>query len=283
MKCQWQELLNLLPVSIRQAVDTAGREDAQEVRLRLHTQAQVLKKNGAVWLDGAVTAEDIRFCLNAATRYSPWISGSITQGYITAVGGHRIGLCGQCVYNSDGLKNMNDITSVCIRVARDYPDVSGTVYRNKGSVLIIGAPGSGKTTFLRDLIRKVSDHCNKAVAVVDERRELFPFGDGKYFFERGKNTDVLSGCQKRTGVDMVLRTMGPQVIALDEITDPEDCRALSDAAWCGVQLIATAHAGSKQELLSRKIYRPVIESHIFDTLIMIHPDKSWQEEVLRQC
>lgn len=280
MKCQWTDLLNLLPGWLRQAVDEGGREDAQEIRLRINMQPEIVKGNGSVWLDGLISEDDIRFCLNAATRYSPWTSDTIVHGYITAPGGHRMGLCGQCIYDQDKLKNVNYVTSVCIRVARDFPGVSGDIYKNHGSILIIGAPGSGKTTFIRDLIRNISDLGNSAVAVVDERRELFPIQAGKYAFSCGKRTDILSGCSKNKGIDMVLRTMGPDVIAMDEITEEADCQALTGAAWCGVRLIATAHAGSKQDLLSRRIYRPIVDSKIFHTLITLQSDKAWKEEAM---
>lgn len=280
MICQWKELMRLLPPWIRQAVDEQGREDAQEIRLRLHTMPEIVKSDDSIWINGLVTSDDISFCLNTATRYSPWISESITDGYVTAVGGHRIGLCGQCMYDGDKLKNMNGITSLCIRVARDFDGISGLLYQNIKSILIVGSPGCGKTTLLRDLVRRISDLGNRTVAVIDERRELFPYQDGKYAFARGKRMDVLSGCKKAAGLDMLLRTMGPSVIALDEITNQEDCRALSEAAWCGVQLIATAHAAEKKDLLSRKIYSPILESRIFQTLITVHTDKSWEEEEL---
>lgn len=280
MKCQWQDLLNILPDWIRADVDRQGREDAQEIRMRLHEKPEIVKRNQNVFIDKTVSSDDIIFCINAATRYSPWTAGSVVQGFITAPGGHRIGLCGQCVYDGLKLKNITSISSLCIRVARDIEDVSGPVYQCADSVLIIGAPGCGKTTFLRDLIRRMSDLGNKAVAVIDERREIFPFQDGTFSFDRGKRTDVLSGCEKGAGLNMVLRTMGPAVIALDEITDAEDCVALSNAAWCGVQLIATAHAGNKKELLSRKIYRPILECGVFRTLIVLHADKTWSREVL---
>ena len=79
---------------------------------------------------------------------------------------------------------------------------------------------------------------------------------------------------------MAIRTMSPRVIAVDEITNADDCHALSMAAWCGVRLLATAHAGSKSDLYSREIYRPILDSKIFDTLIILHADKSWCEDVV---
>lgn len=278
MRCHWQELINLLPGWLREPVDRYGKDDMQELRLRIDMPPEIKTSKGSQYLERAITKIDIEFCLNMATRYSPWTSSGITQGYITAIGGHRIGICGECIYDGDKFKNIGSVTSLCIRVAREYQNVSGNLYLKKGSYIIIGCPGSGKTTFLRDLIRKISNQENGAIVVIDERRELFPQSAGKFLFERGHRTDVLSGCKKEKGLEMAIRTMSPTVVAVDEITDPEDCNGLCRAARCGVRLLATAHAGTKEEFFSRPIYKPLFENRIFDGLIWMYPDKSWQEE-----
>ena len=86
------------------------------------------------------------------------------------------------------------------------------------------------------------------------------------------------GCGKKEGLDIVLRTMGPETIAVDEITSEADCRGLLHAAWCGVSLIATAHAASKTDLYSRSVYRPLLDARIFDMLVILQKDKSWRVE-----
>ena len=140
-----------------------------------------------------------------------------------------------------------------------------------GSMLLLGPPGSGKTTLLRDLIRKVSR--SRMVGVVDERRELFPDG-----FARGENTDVLSGVGKAKGIDMVLRSMGPQTIAMDEVTCPADCEALVRAAWCGVELLATAHASSVRDLKARPVYRPLVQTGLFTRAAVLDRERCWHME-----
>ena len=279
MICQWQELLLILPVWLRGEVDRLQELSVNEIRLRLHSPPEVIGNSQTVILNRSITAEDLSFCINSATKYSPWTSGSITDGFITAAGGHRIGICGECVFNGDRLKNIVSLTSVCIRVAKDYPGITDSIQTINGSVLIIGKPGSGKTTFLRDLIRNFSNQ-NEAVTVIDERRELFPVVSGRFVFDRGLHTDVLSGCKKNIGLEMAIRTMSPDTIALDEITGQEDCLAVQSAAWCGVRILATAHAGNKSELLSREIYRPLLQNKIFKTLIVLQKDKTWKQEVM---
>lgn len=279
MICQWQELLLILPVWLRGEVDRLQDLSVNEIRLRLHSPPEIIGNSQTVTLNRSIVAEDLSFCINSATKYSPWTSGSISDGFITAAGGHRIGICGECVFSGDKLKNIVSLTSVCIRVAKDYPGITEPIQNLSGSVLIIGKPGSGKTTFLRDLIRSLSNK-NESVTVIDERRELFPVVSGHFVFDRGIHTDVLSGCKKSIGLEMAIRTMSPDTIALDEITGQEDCLAVQSAAWCGVRILATAHAGNKSELLSREIYRPLLQNKIFKTLIVLQKDKTWKQEVM---
>lgn len=280
MKCQWQEFIQILPQWLRPLVDESGRSDMTELRLRVGKPPEIVKGSYSEFLKRNIVNEDLNYILNTATRYSPWTSPSVKEGYITAAGGHRIGLCGEYVYMEGDVKNIRCLSSLCIRIARQITNVSGGVHKKSGSILIIGRPGSGKTTFLRDLIYQTSSHQKGSVVVIDERRELFPGSFGKFCFDTGDRTDILSGCYKVNGLEIAVRTLNPSVIAVDEITGDTDCLALSKAAWCGVRLFATAHAGSKKELFSRNIYKPILENKIFDTLIILQADKTWREEAL---
>lgn len=274
MMCQWDELLGILPRWMRQPVDGLGRYSLQELRLRQGAPPELVLGDGSRWLDRPCGREDLGFCIQAASRYSPWAAESVKKGYLTAPGGHRLGLCGLALYRGGTMTGLREITSVCIRVARDYPGIAKDAPMT-GSVLILGAPGWGKTTLLRDLVRQRSRL--QPVAVVDERGELFPEG-----YDTGARTDVLRGCRKGEGIDMVLRTMGPSVIALDEITAQEDCRGLLRAAGCGVTLLATAHAGCREEFFTRSIYSDLVEKGIFSWLIVMKPDKSFTVERMTQ-
>lgn len=278
MRCAWQAFLNLLPVWMRQAVDKHGKDTLQELRLRLCAPPELITARDAVILDRDIEADDLRFVVNVASRYSPWAAATSAQGYITAPGGHRIGLCGPAVTGNGGMTGVREPTSLCLRVARDFPGLSKDAARLEGSVLIIGKPGSGKTTLLRDLIRQRSDSGPGSVAVVDEREEIFPQWHNQICFPPGKRTDILSGCGKPQGIEAVLRSMGPETIAVDEITAEEDCRALLHAGWCGVKLLATAHAGSIRDLQSRPVYQPIVNSRLFDKVIVLQQDKSWSVE-----
>ncbi len=278
MKCAWQACLNLLPVWMRQAVDTHGKDTLQELRLRQGIGPELVKSDGNLEISREVTVDDLQYVINMASRYSPWAATTASQGYITAPGGHRIGMCGIAVAEEGRMFRLREPTSLCIRIARDFPGISKEAFQYRGSVLIIGSPGSGKTTLLRDLIRNSSDNGTGSIAVVDEREEIFPMWNRESCFSTGKRTDILHGCRKYEGILAVLRSMGPECIAVDEITAEDDCRALLHAGWCGVRLMATAHAGCLQELKARPVYRPIVENKLFDTVIVLHKDKSWHAE-----
>lgn len=275
MMCAWQELLRVLPLWMRERVDSLGRGGLQELRLRRDMLPELILNCGSRFLDRQVTKDDLTFVVNAASKYSPWAAETISLGYLTVPGGHRIGICGEAVTEKGKLKGIRQIYSLCIRVARDFPGISKGISM-EGSVLIIGKPGSGKTTLLRDLIRQRSSLGSASIAVVDERGELFPMG-----FDPGPRTDLLSGCGKIDGIPILLRTMGPGTIAVDEITAQEN--VLYQALWSGVDLLATAHASSMADLQRKNEYRQILESGLFQTLVILQPDKSWRTERIHLC
>ena len=263
---------------MRPSVDQSGKEDLQEIRLRAGQPPELVLSDNSIYLDDIVNTADLDFCINAATQYSPWVASTVSSGYITAQGGHRIGICGQLVMIDGKIQSANYITSLCIRVARDYPGIALDAVGLDGSILIIGSPGRGKTTLLRDMIRQKSNITSETIAVLDERRELFPVASGNFIFSPGKHTDILSGCGKSNGLEILIRTMNPRYIAVDEITAAEDCDAIIQATGCGVSIIATAHAADINDLVARPVYRPILEAGIFQRIIVMQQNKSWKVE-----
>ena len=196
----------------------------------------------------------------------------IQNGFITTPEGHRVGIGGTAVIKDGKVSSFQKITSLNIRLAREetkLPEILKQDVFGDGlcSVLIAGAPSSGKTTLLRALSLWLAKYYR--VTVVDERGELFPEG-----LERGEKTDVLTGCPKSPGIDMVLRTMGPDCIAVDEITAEADLRAAMQAAGCGVGLLATIHAADAAELTQRPLYRQLLAEKVFRLAVRIRRDEA---------
>lgn len=276
MTCAWQELLAVLPLWMRKAIDIFQNDGLREIRLRVNAPPELVLTQKSVWLEQNITQDDLNYTVNTASRYSPWSVGSVAMGYITVKGGHRIGLCGEMVSQQGKFNAMRSYSALCIRVARDIPGIASSLAKIRGSILILGAPGWGKTTLLRDLIRQFG--INETVCVADERGELFPDG-----MDRGKRVDVLTGCSKEFGISALLRTMCPDCIAVDEITAQEDTAVLLQAANCGVRLLASAHAATISEFRRRIIYQPLLENHVFDVIIALKKDQSYTVERMTEC
>jgi len=224
-----------------------------------------------------VTKEVLQNLIASACRQSVYAyAETLKQGFITLEGGHRIGVCGVGVLHNGRIHTINYISSAVIRIARQIPGVADKIVWNmSGSTLIIGAPGSGKTTLLRDLIRQLSDKRGQRIALVDERGEVSAGVHGLPQFSLGMRTDILINVPKAEGVMMLLRTMRPQWIAVDEITTAEDLIAMEQSSYCGVYLLATAHADSIDDLSNRKLYQRMMEMRIFRTIILLKPDRTY--------
>lgn len=263
MTCMWKELLLLLPSRLRPEAEALGQARLQEIRLRLGAPALFQCRGQAVPSRAApVEPEDLAAAVAQASRFSAYAARSIARGYLTAPGGHRLGLCGRGVERGGEITGMQDLTSLCIRVAKDITGIGQALAdAARSSVLILGPPGAGKTTLLRDAVRCLGRQT--PVAVVDEREELFPCRGGRLSFLSGGQVDVLSGWPKAQGMEALLRAMGPGWIAVDEITSAEDCAAMERCSYCGVRFLATAHAVSPEDLKRRPVYRQLLECGLF--------------------
>ena len=278
MRCAWDELIRLLPHTIQNDVNIIGRETLQELRLRVGQPVNLVCSDKNIYLSIDAKQEFMLHIINGASQYSPWTAQSSAYGYITAPGGHRIGICGEAVLKNGIVQGIGSVNSLCIRIARDLDGISDKIIIDGTSILIIGPPGSGKTTLLRDVIRRYSSILNGSVAVLDERGEIFPLLNGKSIFNSGINTDIMSNCPKVRGIEMLLRTMGPSCIAVDEITNEEDCDAIINASNCGISLIATAHARDISDIRNRPIYKTLMDNGVFRRIIILNKNKTWVEE-----
>ena len=284
----------VLPPRLRRpalALPEEWRARAEELRLRTGRPMTVLVDGGERPVAGteAVDGEDLRTVLEIASQASAHtVLERVRHGFVTVRGGHRIGLCGTAVTEGGEVTNLRWLSSMDIRVARQVTGAAAAVLsaiRGDGRVagtLILAPPGAGKTTLLRDLIRALSSGEGGApvrVGVADERGELAAMRQGVPELDLGPCTDVMDGCTKAAGLGMLLRGMNPQVLAVDEITDPADAEAALQAAGCGVSLLATAHGGTVKDLYLRNVYRPVLEGGVFEKLVTITRDRSGKRTV----
>lgn len=224
------------------------------------------------------TRRDLELLIASACRQSIYAhTETLKQGFVTIEGGHRIGICGVGVLQSGRVHTINHISSAVIRMARQIIGTADQlVWKVAGSTLLLGPPGSGKTTLLRDLVRQLSDKRNQRVGLIDERGEISAEVMGVAQFRIGMRTDVLVNVPKAEATMMLLRTMRPQWIAMDEITAPADLEAMEQASYCGVCLLATAHASSVEDLENRLLYQQMMKKRIFRTIVLLRSDKTYK-------
>ncbi len=283
---RFEQAAELLPREMRYALlrlTERERAAAEEIRLRAGRGLSVVcgrEERFVVNGQGLqVYRSDLELVLQLATQASAHTAlERVRSGYLTVRGGHRIGLCGTAVVRDGIVTNLDRLSSLAIRIAREVRGAAASVLPSlvtedgMESTLLLSPPGAGKTTLLRDLIRCLSsgEGCTPLrVGLADERGEVAAVYDGLPQMDVGPRTDVLDACPKAEGLLMLLRGMNPQVLAADEITAPEDCAAFQMAANCGVTLLATAHAASAEELLRRPLYRGLLEQRCFTRLVTI--------------
>ena len=232
---------------------TGFRGDLAEIRLRAGRRAVAVTAEGIMQTcSEPFTAEDIANCFAELCRYSVHsYTSEIAEGYITLDGGHRVGICGTAVMRDNKIETMRDISSLNIRIARQVRGCAGELYSRifdrPRSLLLAGKPMCGKTTLLRDLTRILGER--HKVTLIDSRNEISACVRGTPTLDIGQHTDVICGCPKSEGILLALRSMSPEIIICDEIG--RDHEAVEQCLFCGVKLIASAHAGSIAELRRR--------------------------------
>lgn len=271
----YEKALELLPRRLLTECSCIPASEAEEFRLRAGRKATVLIGGTEIPIsDVLIETRDIDWVIERATNASVHTAqSSIAKGFINCSGGIRIGMCGTGIIDDGKVTGMRGISSLAIRIPHEIRGCGqAAIDRIKAeprdSVLILSPPGYGKTTFLRECIRQLSDS-GKRVSVADERGELAAVHRGAPQFDLGNASDIMSGVPKSQAVMMLLKAMNPQIIAMDEISSPEDVEAAETASGCGVRLIATAHAADKSELCSRPVYRRLLELAVFKNTVVI--------------
>ena len=275
-KNQKKQIIRVLSESVQKIIEQERMDfsELQEIRLRIGQPVTVLYQNEELILPTMYSEkkrlgkQEMKETIEHISNYSLYAyEHELKQGFITIEGGHRVGMAGQVIMEGGKIKNMKYISSINIRVSHEVLDCANKIFpyitynKQMYHTLIISPPRCGKTTLLRDVIRQISDG-NRwikgcTVGVVDERSELGGCYLGVIQNNLGMRTDILDRCPKADGMIMLIRSMAPQVVAVDEIGAKEDVHAIEYAMHCGCKMLATAHGDSMEEICKKTIFEKI--------------------------
>lgn len=294
-----KEIMAILPASIRtilNALPPTVTEQLEEIRLRQNQPLEVRygQQSSYITASGQLTSlasqgwefteEQSVKLLNQVSQHSLYaLEEELKRGYITVVGGHRIGITGRVVLDKGEVKGIRDVTSFNIRIAREKKGAAQKVMPvlfESGKLLntlLISPPQCGKTTLLRDMARSISYgsewSSSRKVGIVDERSELAGCLQGVPQRDVGPRTDVLDACPKAAGMMMLIRSMSPDVLIVDEIGRPEDGDAVWEAIHAGVSVICSAHGADVTEVAERPMLGKLIRQGAFSRYIVLSRTK----------
>ncbi len=212
---------------------------------------------------------------------------NLKNGFITASGGNRVGVCSTAVISDGVISSVKDISSLNIRISREIKDcakpVLNMLYVNELPSIIVAAPPSGgKTTFLRDFARLLSGgYSNKyrRVSIIDERNEIAYKNGSEILADVGVNTDVITGFSKQKGIELAVRTLSPEIIVCDEISSLSEVERIKDGFQSGVSFAVSVHASSKEELNNKPIVKSLLETGEFKYVVLLK-DYTYEFEIL---
>lgn len=296
-------LMELFPTSLRyvlEQVPDQPMELLEEIRIRENRPLEISYgiRFSFVRADGTLTddyreayvpcREDCRALLERVTNHSIYaVEEELRRGYVTVSGGHRIGLAGRTVLDNGVVSHLRDIAGFNVRIARArigfgaqvLPGLLDFGSKTIRHTLIISPPQQGKTTLIRDLARCVSSgewHHSAAqgwggrkVGIVDERSEIAASEKGVPTFDLGPRCDVLDACPKAEGIMMMVRSLSPEIIVVDEIGRPEDAAALNEAIHAGVRVLATAHATDLSDVFARPVLAKLASERVFGAYVLL--------------
>ncbi|ANB60221.1 stage III sporulation protein AA [Anoxybacteroides amylolyticum] len=277
-----QPIIDVLPKTIADVLEKWSfpwKNEIEEIRLRVQRPLEVIAKGTPYFLPYEVTAEDGVQLLNKLSHYSIYaMEEELKRGFITIQGGHRVGLAGKVITDGGSVKAIRYVTSFNIRVAKQKIGIAQPlipyVYNGRWRhTMIIGSPQTGKTTLLRDIARTISSGVPaknipaQKVSIIDERSEIAGCVKGIPQFELGSRVDVLDACPKAEGMMMMIRSMSPDVLVVDEIGRLEDSEAILEAVRAGVCVWTTVHGKDWDDVINRPTLRALIEQRVFERFI----------------
>ncbi|MED4223772.1 stage III sporulation protein AA [Neobacillus cucumis] len=279
-----ESILNFLPnnlASLISQIPPNQKEEVEEIRIRINRPIEITLKGSPRFLSYIIQPEDAFHLLNKISHFSIYtLEEELKRGYITISGGHRIGLAGKVILEDGKVKAIRDISSFNIRIAREKvgiaePIVPSIYQKDWMHTMIIGPPQTGKTTLLRDIARIISTGSSsrgiyaRKVGIVDERSEIAGCVNGIPQLTFGHRLDVLDACPKAEGMMMMIRSMSPDVLIVDEIGRREDGEAIQEAVNAGIKLIMTTHGSNIEEIRKRPSLKDIMEQMIFDRFVIL--------------
>lgn len=277
-----QEILHIMPVRLRDTIARRLQDEkgVEEIRIRIGQPIELRYAEKSVWMSQTVTVSDMEEMLTFISRYSIYAyEEEIRQGYLTMEGGNRIGFAGQVRLLDGQVNRMTNIRFLNIRIAGERKgcakEILPWLYEDGEflNTLLLSNPGVGKTTCLRDCIRLISDgdgqHPGKKVCVIDERSEIAACHLGIPCNDLGKRTDVLDGCPKQAGMRMALRSMSPEVIAVDELGGSEDASSIEEMILCGCRVLGTMHGDCMEYIIRHSGMDRIYQNRLFHRYIFL--------------
>lgn len=280
----YNDILRYFPDNIRVVLENEINNNLviEEIRIR-NSKPIILKLNNSEKIiNYIVQTEDVLKILQSICENSIYsYQNQICEGFITIKGGHRIGITGSAVIENNQVKNLNYISNLNFRIARQIIGCSNNIIKeiiNKEentiyNTLIVSPPGAGKTTLLRDIIRNLSNGTEeitgKNIGVVDERGEIAAMYKGIPQNDLGIRTDIIENIKKSVGMKMLIRSMAPEIIVADEIGSKEDVQEINYAVCSGIKGIFTAHGNSLEDLKLNPAIAELIEKNIFERLLFL--------------
>ena len=278
-----EEILKVLPLRIiKEIKDILLKETVQEVRIKVNKPIIINLSDKEIILKYITTINDVKEILVKISNYSLYAyEEELKQGYITIKGGHRIGIAGECVIIDGKVRTIRNISSLNIRVCREIIGCSNELMKfivNKDRVyntLIVSPPKCGKTTILRDIARNISNGMpinelrGKKVSVIDERSEIASSFNGVPQLDIGIRSDILDNCLKKDGMIMAIRSLSPDIIICDEIGTEGEVEALNMAFNSGVNIVATIHGYSINDIYIRNVFKPLLENSILERIVIL--------------